>query len=504
MSECVICQFESVPGDCEGNVDRLLDMLRTAGQQAACYAVISGNPIGGLTTEMLANRPDFQRAERCAMSRLAKSAPLQCVFSYSGGLAWIRDGQWQAFHNGSVVSSSDGSIGIVSGIDALESSLECFTRSGVRHVFVSATESFARGKISMLEERLSDCARRLKSTIVVANAVGLGEPFVYAGASVVVDASGKVICRTALFETGCSVVSQVDVSAIHNLPNDMDVIRSALTYAIRTYVQQSGFVDVQLGLSGGVDSALVATLAVDALGAEHVHALMMPTQYTEDLSLTEAERLAKNLGIDYAVRPIGPLFESFRSELKQDFENRQWDTTEENLQARIRGMLLMAHSNKFRRLVLATSNKSEAAVGYSTLYGDTAGAFEPIIDLFKTDVWTLCRHINETDGWERIPASIIDRVPSAELRPGQRDQDSLPDYAILDAILAAWIEDNRSVAEICAMGHPRDLVERIIGMVHRAEFKRRQCPMGPVISKRGLSDAAMRLPMTTSSYWKAN
>ena len=210
---------------------------------------------------------------------------------------------------------------------------------------------------------------------------------------------------------------------------------------------------------------------------------MMPTRFTADLSVTEARKLASNLGIHYVVRPIEPLFGAFVSELSADFKDRKPDVTEENLQARIRGVLLMAYSNKFGQLVLTTGNKSETAVGYSTLYGDTAGAFAPIKDVFKTRVWALAREINREAGFELIPETIITRAPSAELREGQTDQDSLPDYAELDAILARYMEkreDEKTIAR--ETGLPESLVHRIVTLIHRNEYKRRQSPPGPKVS----------------------
>ena len=225
-----------------------------------------------------------------------------------------------------------------------------------------------------------------------------------------------------------------------------------------------------------------ATIAADALGPQNVHCVMMPTRFTSGQSISEATEFVRRRGFPYVVTPIEPLFDAFLTALAPTFENRPWDVTEENLQARVRGMLLMAYSNKFGRLVLATGNKSECAVGYSTLYGDTAGAFAPICDVLKTDVWELCRWRNAQAGGPVIPEQIIDRAPSAELREGQTDQQSLPPYEVLDAIIRGYVERRQSAAQIAKTGIDEALVRKVVGMIHRAEYKRRQCPPGPRLS----------------------
>ncbi len=331
--------------------------------------------------------------------------------------------------------------------------------------------------------------------IVYLNNVGGYDDLVCLGESCVFDAQGVMTLRAKGLKNDFFVVDTNELYQPHEPKpcgplNPYERMYDVLVYAVREYVTKSGFSDVVLGLSGGVDSALVATIAVDALGAEHVHALGLATQFTSQESLDLAQELADNLGIDYRVRNIDTLFESFVSFLSPDFEGRAWDETEENLQARIRGMILMSFANKFRYLVLATSNKSEAAVGYCTLFGDTAGAYSPIKDVYKTDVWEICRHVNKKAGYERIPEHIVTRAPSAELREGQKDSDSLPDYEVLDRILQDYVEKEIPIGQMIergACGHyggDSNVVERVINLIARNEFKRRLSPLGPKMSRK--------------------
>jgi NAD+ synthase (glutamine-hydrolysing) len=255
-------------------------------------------------------------------------------------------------------------------------------------------------------------------------------------------------------------------------------MRLALELGLRDYVGKNGFDHVVVAISGGIDSALTAALCVEALGAERVHGVSMPSRYSSEGTRSDAQRLAESLGIDFRELPIEPVVEAFTTALAPSFEGLAADLTEENLQARVRGTLLMALSNKFGWLVIATGNKSELSVGYSTLYGDLAGGFALIKDVYKTDVFRLSRWLNERAGRELIPVSIIERPPSAELRAEQLDEDSLPPYAKLDAVLEAFVERDRSREELSQDGFDRDVVERALAMVDRAEYKRRQAPPG--------------------------
>ena len=264
--------------------------------------------------------------------------------------------------------------------------------------------------------------------------------------------------------------------------------------AVQDYVGKNRFPGVILGLSGGVDSALTLAIAADALGPDRVRAVMMPTEYTADISLEDAEKLARTLGVRYDVIAISSVFNQYMTMLNPYFEGRPWDVTEENLQARIRGMILMALSNKTGALVLTTGNKSESAVGYSTLYGDLAGGFALIRDVLKTRVYRLCAWRNRQE--PVIPERILTRAPSAELREGQKDEDSLPPYAVLDRIIESYVEKRMASGDIARLdGMNPETVKRIITMIHRSEYKRRQSPTGPRISPVGFG-RDWRYPIT--------
>jgi NAD+ synthase (glutamine-hydrolysing) len=261
------------------------------------------------------------------------------------------------------------------------------------------------------------------------------------------------------------------------------------------YVTKNRFSQVVIGLSGGVDSSIVATLAVDALGAGNVHGVLMPSRYSSDHSLSDARQLSENLGIDHRVIPIEAAHVAFTDLLADSFADHEPDLTEENLQSRIRGLLLMALSNKFGWMVLTTGNKSESAVGYSTLYGDTAGGYAVIKDVPKLLVYELCQDRNTRAGQELIPGNILTKPPSAELRPDQRDDQSLPPYEELDPILEAYVEDDRTAAEIAADGHDAEVVARVTRLVDLAEYKRRQSPPGPRVTSKAFGKDR-RLPIT--------
>ena len=292
--------------------------------------------------------------------------------------------------------------------------------------------------------------------------------------------------RSALIQTRGEVDEQLsEIAQVH----------SALVVGTRDYVLKNGFTDVVIGLSGGVDSALVAAIAVEALGATHVHGVSMPSRYSSPGSRTDAQDLATSLGIEMQTISIEPAFTSYLEMLKPSFANRQADLTEENLQSRVRGTTLMALSNKFGWMVLTTGNKSEIAVGYFTLYGDSVGGYAVIRDLFKTKVYELCEFINTKSNREVISRTIIDKAPSAELRPDQRDDQSLPPYDILDLILGLYIEDDATAQEIIALGYDAELVKRISRLVDVNEYKRRQGPPGVRVSTKAFGKDR-RLPIT--------
>ena len=338
--------------------------------------------------------------------------------------------------------------------------------------------------------------------VVYLNMVGGQDELVFDGGSFVMDADGETVFRAPPFEEALYTVSLNGTAkgvvpergdCAEALSTEASVYRALVT-GTRDYVTKHGFPGVVIGLSGGIDSALVLAIACDAIGANRVRVVMMPFRYTSTMSQEDAAKQAAILGVRYDVIPIEPIYDAAVRQLKPIFGDKPADVTEENIQARSRGLLLMAISNKTGRMLLTTGNKSEMAVGYATLYGDMAGGFAPIKDCSKTMVYRLARYRNTIA--EAIPERVITRPPSAELRPDQKDTDSLPDYDVLDPILEAFIEDDLSVAEITALGFDRDTVLRILEMVKRNEYKRRQAPPGIRISRRAFG-RDWRYPITS-------
>jgi len=334
--------------------------------------------------------------------------------------------------------------------------------------------------------------------IVYANQVGGQDELVFDGASFALDAHGELTHQLPFFEEALDYVDIVDGvpqpgARAPTLSFEASVY-GALCLGVRDYLGKNGFPGAILGMSGGIDSALTLAIACDALGADKVRALMMPSQYTADISWIDSRDMVERLGVRYDEIAIKPMFDAFLAALAGEFKGLPFDATEENLQARIRGTLLMALSNKFGSIVLTTGNKSEMAVGYSTLYGDMAGGFAAIKDVAKTLVYRLAEYRNTLG--EVIPRRIIERPPSAELRPGQTDQDSLPPYEVLDAIMSGYMEQNLSPAEIVAGGQREEDVVRVVGLIKRNEYKRRQAPVGIRITQRGFGKD-WRYPITS-------
>ena len=362
---------------------------------------------------------------------------------------------------------------------------------------------FQLDKTGQRSEVLAQRAAETGLPVCYVNCVGGQDELVFDGSSMVSDGSGAIVYRAPDFEEGLHLV-EFDAQARPLIGQAASEPRSeeALTYralvqGIRDYTNRNGFPGVLIGLSGGIDSALTLALAVDALGADRVWAVSMPSRYTADMSIDDARVQAERLGARCEVLAIEPLHHGFLEMLDPLFEGREADLTEENLQARIRGVLLMALSNKFGHLVLATGNKSEMAVGYATLYGDMCGGFAPLKDVYKTLVYRIARWRNaqETDGREVIPSRVIERPPSAELRPDQQDADSLPPYEVLDQIIYHYVEKQLSIAEVATKGFDSALVEKIAGLIRRSEYKRRQAPPGPKITGKAFG-RDRRYPIT--------
>jgi NAD+ synthase (glutamine-hydrolysing) len=412
-----------------------------------------------------------------------------------------------------------------------------FSLAGAQLIANISASPFHVGKEREREQMLATRARDNVCYVAFVNAVGGQDELVFDGHSVVLDDEGQVLARAPGFEEALLLVDVEPADAVGRrlrdvrrrtleservealdvpiidvgLPRkdgeprarpevvpiapDIEQMRRALELGLRDYVQKNGFQEVVVGVSGGIDSALTAALAVETLGPERVHCVSMPSRYSSAETREDAARLAENLGAPPLELPIEPIVEGFEAVLRDVFAERERDLAEENIQARIRGTLLMALSNKFGWLVVATGNKSELSVGYSTLYGDMAGGFALLKDVYKTDVFRLARYLNERAGRELIPQTIIERAPTAELRPDQLDEDSLPPYAELDRVLEEYVELDRSREELTEDGFDRDVVERALSMIDRAEYKRRQAPPGVKLRPRAFG-RDRRVPIT--------
>jgi NAD+ synthase (glutamine-hydrolysing) len=351
---------------------------------------------------------------------------------------------------------------------------------------------------AVLRQRLAEAPM----PVVYVNQVGGQDELVFDGESFVMAADGRVAMRgrpfveelyTADFEIGATEVKPLP-GMMHEHLSQAESVYRALVLGVRDYIEKNGFQGAVIGLSGGVDSALTLAIAVDAIGAARVEAVMMPSRYTAAMSIEDARAEAETLGVEYHVIPIEPAFEAFLDSLKQEFSGKKEDTAEENIQARCRGVILMAISNKKRKILLTTGNKSEMAVGYATLYGDMAGGYAPIKDLPKTMVYALASYRNTES--PVIPRRVLERPPSAELKPDQKDQDSLPPYDILDPILEMYVEQDKSSEEIVAAGFDVETVLRVVTMVNRNEYKRRQAPPGVRVTRRAFG-RDRRYPITS-------
>jgi NAD+ synthetase len=375
---------------------------------------------------------------------------------------------------------------------------EAARRAGAELLLAINASPFHTNKQTHRYEVLRDRIAGTGMPVVYANLVGGQDELVFDGASFAMNGDGRLLMQLPPFIEAVDCIDYRDGQLWPSVeapwPSVEAAAYAALVLGVRDYLGKNGFPDAIIGLSGGIDSALTLCIAVDALGAERVRAVMMPSPYTASMSLDDSRDMVRRLGVRYDEIAIEPAMEIFAQLLAPQFAGSAADTTEENLQARIRGMLLMALSNKTGAIVLTTGNKSEMAVGYATLYGDMAGGFAVIKDIYKTLVYRLARYRNSLS--DAIPENIITRPPSAELKPGQTDQDTLPPYEVLDSIIEAYMEDDLCPRQIVAMGYAEADVRRVIGMLKRNEYKRRQAPIGIRITKRGFGKD-WRYPITT-------
>lgn len=534
--QLVLAQINTLVGDIPGNTAKVIDSVNRALARGPVDVVIFPElTLTGYPPEDLLLRPSLAtRIERALQTLQEAALPVTLILGYprrSNGLLYnmagvIQHGRLiaeyakQCLPNYQVFDEkryfAEGSLPCVFDLAGIPTAISICediwhpgpmaqaAAAGARLMLNLNASPFHQGKQAEREAIVAARAREGNMPVVYANLVGGQDELVFDGGSVVVSRQGETCFRAPAFSEGLfslaidlqaeSLVNQV---SLHPIPNRLEAVYQTLVLGLRDYVNKNRFKGVVLGLSGGIDSALTLAIAVDALGAERVEAVMMPFRYTSDLSKSDAQDEATRLGVRYRSISIEPMYEAFMAALEEEFKGTKRDTTEENLQARCRGVLLMAISNKKGYLVLTTGNKSEMAVGYSTLYGDMAGGFDVLKDVPKTLVFALSRYRNSLG--EVIPASVITRPPSAELAPDQKDEDSLPPYEILDQILALYVEQDESADAIIARGFAREQVERAVRLVDINEYKRRQAPVGVRISQRGFG-RDRRYPIT--SGWK--
>ncbi|MDO8914827.1 MAG: NAD+ synthase [Coriobacteriia bacterium] len=533
MPRIALAQIDTTVGDIDANARAIVDAIRAAAAQGAHLVLLPELAISGYPPEDLLAKDHFVDDGIDALGRVAAActgiAALVGFVDRDGDVlynaaALCRAGRVEAVYrkhrlpNYGVFDEAryfaPGDVPLSADIEGVRTALticedvwlpELAAEAvglGERLLLNISASPFHAGKGVEREAMLAKRAADNGVWLAYCNLVGGQDELVFDGRSVVIGPDGSVQARALAFEEDLLVVDVPEAGALlpagagsrveRRLDGEEEVYR-ALCSGLRDYIRKNGFRDVVVGLSGGIDSALTAVLAADALGPEHVHGVMMPSRYSSPGSLADAASLCANLGIECRTLPVEEPFAALLDTLAGSFEGREPDITEENLQARIRGTLLMALSNKFGWIVLATGNKSELSVGYSTLYGDMVGGFAPIKDLYKTRVYDLARWRNL--GAEVIPAASITKPPSAELRPGQQDTDSLPPYDILDAVLRRYIEQDMSRDEIVAEGFDADLVARIARLVDAAEYKRRQGPMGIRVTPKAFGKDR-RMPVT--------
>jgi NAD+ synthase (glutamine-hydrolysing) len=538
-----LAQINPTVGDLAGNAALIAESVTKAQAQGADLIIFPEMIVTGYPVEDLALRPSFQAASIKMVEEIATgiTGDLVAVVGYldkgpKNAVAVIHDGKIKAryvkrhlpnygvfdeFRN--FVAGEDTLVVRIHGVDValaicedIWHSLDSIAARTPGLLVVPNGSPFERNKDDVRLALVQKRAKEIAAPVAYVNMTGGQDDLVFDGDSIVVAQDGAVLARTAQFIDQLIVVdidcaensSTPDIVISSQPPSHADSINSSIATALsdeaemwqglvvglRDYVAKNGFRSVVLGLSGGIDSALVAAIAMDALGAKRVNAVAMPSKYSSAHSLEDAQAMADATGIHFRITAIGPMVEAFMNNLTLK------GLAEENLQARVRGTTLMGISNQEGHLVLATGNKSELAVGYSTLYGDAVGGFAPIKDIYKTDVWALARYRNsvaiELGQTPPIPERAISKEPSAELRPDQKDSDSLPDYLLLDQVLRAYVDEDHGFDALLAQGFDTDLVRRVISMVDKAEYKRRQYPPGTKVSSRAFGKDR-RLPMTS-------
>jgi NAD+ synthase (glutamine-hydrolysing) len=542
-------------GDIDGNAERLVEAIDKAQAAGAQLLVTPELSITGYPPDDLLLKPTFLQANEEAARAVAERArDVLAVIGFVEVMGEVLHNSAAICHGGRIIATyrkhllpnygvfderrhftpgrghtlletTDAVLGVTVCEDVWDPGGPVVKQgqAGAQIVLNINASPYHKGKLSERAEMLGERARAAGASIVYCNTVGGQDELLFDGGSLVAAPDGALVSRFPQFEEHFGVV---DVPAgagdarphpaIRRMPvtladagepppepviarqaGDQEEIYEGLVLAIADYVRKNGFPGVVLGLSGGIDSSLVATIAADALGPGRVLGLLMPSEYTSEASIEDASELAANLGIDTRTISIGDVYKSYIEVLDQAFGPGEPGVAEENIQARIRGNLVMAVSNRYGQLAVATGNKSEMAVGYATLYGDMAGGFALLKDVLKTEVYALAEYRNSID--PVIPKRVLEKPPSAELKPGQTDQDSLPPYSLLDSILEAYIERDEGVDAIARRGLDRDTVEEVVALVDRAEYKRRQAPPGPKVTARAFG-RDRRLPIT--NLWR--
>ncbi len=550
MIKVALAQMNLAVGDIDGNSARIVDAIERADRAGAQIVAVPELAVTGYPPEDLVLKRSFVEANRRALRDIAaRAGDLVAVVGFVDHSEHLLYNAAAICHQGEVravyrkqllpnygvfderryfepgerhylLDTPDGVVGVCVCEDAWSPDGPLVTQgdAGAAVVVNINASPFHKNKLVEREQMLCDRARRARSSVAYVNMVGGQDELVFDGGSLVVDATGQVVARFPQFVEHFDVVDvplgeaeQRHNAAIEKIAlrlRDTDAptepvvttpttgaaeVYAALTLSLADYVRKNGFGNVVIGLSGGIDSALTAAIAVDALGAENVLGVTMPSEFSSGHSVGDSVTLAENLGIEVMNISIAEMYDTYLAALEKAFGPADMGLAEENLQARIRGTLLMAISNRFGHLVIATGNKSEMACGYATLYGDMAGGFALLKDVFKSEVYELARYRNTLG--DTIPENILVKAPSAELRPDQKDSDSLPPYDVLDQILEAYIEDDAAVADIISSGFDHDLVIKVVSLVDRAEYKRRQAAPGPKVTMKAFG-RDRRLPIT--------
>jgi len=539
-----LAQFNASVGNIKGNVNKMQNLCIKALELGADIVVFPEMSVCGYPPEDLLLKEQFLNDNRLAIEHLAKNCPDITIIAgfaeinergYYNSLAALQEGQIKKLYRKSILPNygvfdesryfRPGTEAVCMNIGGLSIAFTIcediwrlkhieglFRELSSMNIIINISASpFHIGKIKQRQEVLGQCAKHFNCAVAYCNLVGGQDELVFDGRSMFVDSSGQIVCQAKAFEedmlladfsaaTGSNAIcvkslKNYEVCDSSRLVDSTAEIYGALVLGTREYVRKNNFSKVIIGLSGGIDSSLTAAIAVDALGAKNVVGITMPSKFNSPETIKDAQILADNLDIEFYSVPIEEVVDRFNSIIGK-FD--KWTTDGiafENLQARIRGCILMSLSNQYSYLVLATSNKSEAAVGYSTLYGDTAGGFAILKDVPKTMVYQLAKYVNNIHHRRIIPLSVIKRPPTAELRENQKDTDSLPQYDLLDRILKGYVEEDKSLSKLIEEGLPKDVVNRVINMVDHSEYKRRQSPPGIKITPRAFGKDR-RMPIT--------